>query len=78
LQAWVDDVNRHAEGFGYLLERFGLNAVATILNASDVRATKTGTLCQLFLRQASLKAQGLHALTDSHAGFFFVHSSLNM
>ena len=50
MQAWVDDVNRHAEGFGYLLDgNVGHAHQFALLYAPDVLACQSGTVGEFLL-----------------------------
>jgi hypothetical protein len=51
LQAWVDDVNRHAEGFGNDLDGHETDADEfTLLNAAYVLAADACTMCTVSVR----------------------------
>ena len=78
LQTWVDDVNRHAESFGYLLDGdVGHAHQFALLDAPDVLAGQSCTVGELLLADTLLFAQGSDTLPHALCCLFLVHSSLS-
>ena len=78
LQAWVNDVNRHAEGFGYLLDGdVGHAHQFALLNASDVLTGEPGTVGKFLLADAFQLAQSGDTLPHALCCLFLIHSLAN-
>ena len=78
LQGWVDDVNRHAEGFGDLLDGdVGHAYQFALLNAPDVLTGQPRTVGQFLLADALQFAQGSDTLPHALCLLFLIHSFAN-
>ena len=78
LQAWVNDVNRHAEGFGYLLDGdVGHAHQFALLNTAYVLATDACPVGEFLLADTFQFAQGSDTLPHALCCLFFVHSLVN-
>ena len=76
LQAWVDDVNGHADGFGYLLDGdVGHAHQFALLYAPDVLTCESGTVGEFLLADALQLAQGSDTLPHALCVLFLTHTS---
>ena len=76
LQAWVDDVNRHAEGFCYLLDGdVGHAYQFALLDAPDVLTCQSRSVGKLLLADAFQFAQGSDTLPNALCLLFLVHTA---
>lgn len=76
LQCRVDDVNGHAEGFGYLLNGdVGHAHQFALLDAPDVLTCQSGTVGEFLLTDTFQFAQGSDTLPHALCCLYFVHTS---
>ena len=75
-ESWVDDVHRHAEGFGNLLDGdVGHAHQFALFYAPDVLTGQSGTVGEFLLADTLQLAQGSDSLPNALCLLFLIHNN---